>query len=103
MDNELIPPQQCACSFKKIFIYLKVRVIQREERQREREREREREVFHPMVHSPIGCNGRSCVNPKPGASSGSPMRVQGSKDLGHLVLLSQAIAESWIGIGAART
>uniref|UniRef100_A0A5F9CNS2 Macoilin n=1 Tax=Oryctolagus cuniculus TaxID=9986 RepID=A0A5F9CNS2_RABIT len=31
------------------------------------------------------------------------MWVQGSKDLGHPLLLSQAIAESWIGSGAAGT
>ena len=48
-----------------LFIYLKVRVTQREERQRERERERE--VFHLLVHSPIGRNDRSCTDPKPEA------------------------------------
>ena len=42
--------------FKDLFIYLKVRVTQRE-----------REVFHLLVHSPDGRNGRSCANPKPGA------------------------------------
>ena len=34
---------------------------------------------------------------------GLPMWVQGPKDLGHLPLLSQAIAKSWIGSGAAET
>ena len=51
--------------FSKIYFYLFERVTQREERQRERERERE--VFHPMVHSPIGLNGRGCTDLKPGA------------------------------------
>ncbi|XP_051710038.1 homer protein homolog 1 isoform X1 [Oryctolagus cuniculus] len=39
---------------------------------REAEAEREREVFHPLVHSPIGRNSRSYADPKRGASSGSP-------------------------------
>ena len=35
----------------------------------EREGEAEREVFHLLVHSPIGHNGQSCADPKPGARS----------------------------------
>uniref|UniRef100_G1SQE2 Trinucleotide repeat containing adaptor 6C n=1 Tax=Oryctolagus cuniculus TaxID=9986 RepID=G1SQE2_RABIT len=48
---------------------------------------------------------RSCTDPKPGAWSffRSPTRVWGPKDLGHLPLLSQNIAESWIGSGEAET
>ena len=40
---------------------------------------------------------------EPGASSWSPMRVQGPKHLGHPPLPSQATAESWTGRGAIRT
>ena len=49
---------------------MKGRVTERQrQREREREREREKEVFHPLVHFPSGCNGRSCADPKPGARS----------------------------------
>ena len=56
-------------------------------------------VFHPLVHTPDGRNGRSCADPKPGSRSflPSPTQVQGPKDLGHLLLPSQATAESWTG------
>ncbi|XP_062055794.1 ubiquitin-conjugating enzyme E2 D3 isoform X2 [Lepus europaeus] len=37
--------------------------------------ERRREVFYPLVHSPDGSNGWSCVYPKPRASSGSPTNL----------------------------
>ncbi|XP_062055249.1 muskelin isoform X2 [Lepus europaeus] len=40
---------------------------------------------------------------EPGASSGSLTWVQGSKELGHHLLLSQAIVESCIGSGASGT
>uniref|UniRef100_A0A5F9CJ23 methionine adenosyltransferase n=1 Tax=Oryctolagus cuniculus TaxID=9986 RepID=A0A5F9CJ23_RABIT len=91
------PPFLFYFFFLKIyFIYLKVRVTQRE-----KEKQRDREVFHLLVHSPDGLNSRSSAYLKPGASSGSPMQVQGPKDLGLLLLLSQATAESWIGSGAA--
>uniref|UniRef100_A0A5F9CSP9 BMERB domain-containing protein n=1 Tax=Oryctolagus cuniculus TaxID=9986 RepID=A0A5F9CSP9_RABIT len=33
------------------------------------EEEAEKEFFHSLVHSPIGCNGQNCPNPKPGARS----------------------------------
>nr|XP_051676609.1 protein AF-10 isoform X15 [Oryctolagus cuniculus] len=45
-------------------IYLFERVTQRE-----KERQRDRGVFHPLVHSPTGCNSQSCANLKPGARS----------------------------------
>ena len=47
-------------------------------------------IFRPMIHSPSDHNGQCCANPQPGASSGSPTRVQGPKALGCLPLLSQA-------------
>ncbi|XP_051703271.2 WW domain-containing oxidoreductase isoform X2 [Oryctolagus cuniculus] len=45
------------------------------------ERVREREVFHLLFHFSNGCNSWNCANQKPGAgaSSGSPMQVQGLK------------------------
>ena len=43
-----------------------------------------------MIHSPSERNGRCYADPKPGASSGSPMRVQGPKALGRPRLLSRA-------------
>uniref|UniRef100_A0A5F9CQV3 Ubiquitin associated and SH3 domain containing A n=1 Tax=Oryctolagus cuniculus TaxID=9986 RepID=A0A5F9CQV3_RABIT len=45
----------------------------------------------------------SIQSQQPGASSRSPRRVQGPKDLGHLLLLSQATVESWMESGAAGT
>nr|XP_051695196.1 myotubularin-related protein 5 isoform X2 [Oryctolagus cuniculus] len=68
------------------------------ELQREGAAKREREVFHPLVHSPVDRNGWSCADQEPGVSWGLPTRVQGPKDLGHPPLLSQATAESWIGM-----
>ena len=41
-----------------------------------------------MIHSPSERNGPCYADPKPGASSGSPMRVQGPKALGRPGLLS---------------
>ncbi|XP_062061323.1 RNA-binding protein Nova-1 isoform X4 [Lepus europaeus] len=38
-------------------------------RANQRQSERKREILHPLVHSPDGCNCRSCANPKPGAKS----------------------------------
>ena len=52
--------------------------------------ETERKIFPPMIHSPSECNGRCYANSKPGASSSSPMWVQGPKALGHARLLSRA-------------
>ena len=71
---------------------------------RERERQRERSSTHwftPQMASVAGA--RLIGSQEPGASSRSPTRVQGPKDLDHLPLLSQAMAESWMGRGAART
>ena len=45
--------------------------------------ETERKIFRPIIHSPSERNGRCYADPKPGASSGSPMRVQGPKALGR--------------------
>lgn len=38
-----------------------------------------------------------------GASSGSPKRTRGPKDLSHPMMLFQAVARSWIRGAAART
>ncbi|XP_069905547.1 zinc finger protein AEBP2 isoform X2 [Oryctolagus cuniculus] len=85
---------------KRFIICLKIRVTQR--------RSREREFFYRLVHSLIGRKGWSCAHQEAGSfflvrgCFWSPTRVQGPRDLGHLPLISQAIAESWIGIGAAK-
>ena len=79
--------------FKDLFIYLKVKVTQREERQRERERSPIR-WFTTQLAAVAGAV--LIRSQEPGASSWSPTRVQEPKDLGHLLLLSQAIAESSI-------
>ena len=63
--------------FKIYFIFLLERRIYREERQRE-----------DLPSSEL--NGRCYADPKPGASSVSPTRVQGPKALGHPQLLSRA-------------
>ena len=52
--------------------------------------ETERKIFQPMIHFPSELNGQCYANLKPGASSGSPTRVQGPKALGHPRLLSRA-------------
>ena len=59
--------------------------------------ERERKIFSPMIHSPSEHNGRYCANPKPGASSRSPTRVEGPKVLGRPRLLSQAASRELDG------
>ena len=43
--------------------------------------ETERKIFCPMIHSPSERKGRYYADQKPGASSGSPTRVQGPKAL----------------------
>ena len=45
--------------------------------------ETERKIFHLMIHSPNECNSPCYAGLKPGASSGSPTRVQGPKALGR--------------------
>ena len=52
--------------------------------------ETERKIFRPMIHSPSERNGPILCDLKPGDSSGSPMRVQGPKALGHPRLPSRA-------------
>ena len=72
--------------FKDLFLllfFLLERRIYREERQRGRSSVRS---FTPQVSA----RGRYYADPKPGASSGSPTRVQGPKALGRPRLLSQA-------------
>ena len=68
------------------FLFKKIKELQR------KDREREREVFHLLFHSSNGHNGKAGLFQRlePGASSASLMWVQGPKDLGHLLLLSQA-------------
>ena len=53
-----------ACIFFLRFIYLFER-----QSHREADAVRERGVFHLLVHSPDGCNGRICTDPKPEARS----------------------------------
>ena len=57
----------------------------------------ERKIFRPMIHSPSEHNDRYYAGPKPGASSGSPTRVQGPKAAGHPRLLSQATSRELDG------
>ena len=52
--------------------------------------ETERKIFRLMIHSPNEHNGQYYADPKPGASSGSPTRVQGPKALGCPRMLSWA-------------
>nr|XP_051705032.1 sp110 nuclear body protein isoform X14 [Oryctolagus cuniculus] len=75
-----------------------------EELHREKERQRERSSIRWFTLAD-GHNGQSCNSPKPEARSffRVSMCVQGPKDLGHLLVLSQATAESWTGRGAAGT
>ena len=47
-------------------------------------------IFRLMIHSPSEHNSQCYSDLKPGASSGSPMWVQGPKALGRPGLLSQA-------------
>ena len=58
-------------------------------------------IFYPMIHSPSEHNGRCYANPKLGASSGSPSRVQGPKALGRPDCFPGPQAGSWKGSGAA--
>ena len=51
---------------------------------------RDRKIFRLMISSPSEHNGRCYADPKPGASSGSLMWVQGPKALGCPRLLFQA-------------
>ena len=74
-------PGQKICIFLNISFYWKGRYTRGET---------ERQIFRPMIHSPSGRNGRYYADPKPGASSGSPMWVQVPKALGRPRLLSQA-------------
>lgn len=57
-----------------------------------RVRKGEIEIFHLLVDSPSGHSSESEARPKqePGASAQPPTGTQGAKDLGHLLLLSQA-------------
>lgn len=59
----------------------------------ERVGEIKEKVFHPLLHSPNVCNNQSWIGLKLRviAFSGSPLWVQGSKNLGHPLLFFQAI------------
>uniref|UniRef100_A0A5F9DIF7 Uncharacterized protein n=1 Tax=Oryctolagus cuniculus TaxID=9986 RepID=A0A5F9DIF7_RABIT len=84
------------------FFFLKIYLFERQSyRERQRQRQRQREVFHPLVHSPNGCNRQSWADLQPGSGSFFCVSYVGAKaqDLGHLLLLSQAIAGSWVGSG----
>ncbi|XP_069912924.1 MARVEL domain-containing protein 2 isoform X2 [Oryctolagus cuniculus] len=72
---------------------------------REKRRNRERDIFHLLIHSPNGQHGWVWARPKPGARSYFCVSHvgEGATHLGHLLLLSQAVAGSWIRTKSART
>ena len=74
--------------FLKIFIYF----ITKSDIQRGGETERK--IFHLMIHSPSGCKGWCCADPKPG-----PTWVKGPKALGHLDFPPRPQAGRWMGSG----
>ena len=61
------------------FIYLFESQSYTERGEADRERETEREVFHPMVHSPIGRNGRSCTDLNQELLPGLPRGFRGPR------------------------
>ena len=99
-----VPAPSCVFFVVFVFVFLTSRVDS------ERERDREKGLPLPLVHPPMAtaagtlrparCGRRMALIPRqePGASLGLPWGA-GPKELGHLLLLSQATAESYIGSG----
>lgn len=62
-----------------------------------------REIFHLLTRSLHGCSGQDWARLKPGASSISPMWVQGPQRLGPTsIVFPCTLAGSWFRSGAAR-
>lgn len=74
--------------FTKTFSFLKYLLILKST---VTEREGETDIFHPGVHSPCDHNNQGWSRLKPRATSRSPARVQGFKQLGHPPCFTQAI------------